>query len=409
MSVASAPAAVRALGGRRALRSPLALTVLTVAILFARRPDQFLWPQMWVEDGFVTLRAFLEGGARILYQPLNGYLITATKLISYVAFTISVRWTPEIETALAVAFTCGVTIAIAFAPTHLRWPFLCALAALLVPTGSEVFAVSAYVFWWAALLLLLALLWDTDRGRPALRLAFILVGGLSSALIVSLAPLFAVRAALACRRDDTIAAAFAALAAAAQAYAIYTQGAADVVAGTFDPLVAWAAVQKFVGGLVCLDALGPFMLLALALAVWFLRGRLDRYFYLLAAAYACVCASIVLRMPLDWFLRMDATGEGVRYFFYPFVLLIWLLLWLAHESPSLVRWPTVAVIATSIALSLPDMQWRHDPIDWRAQLDACAKADRYELLVQYLGTGGDAWHAKFTGEECRALLAKSLF
>ena len=395
--------------GQGRLGMPLALIAVTVAILFARRPDQFLHPQMWIEDGFVTLRAFLEGGARILYLPLNGYLITATKLISYAAFATSVRWAPEIETALVVAFTCAVTAAIAFSPTHLRWPFLCALVALLAPTGPEVFAVAAYAFWWAGLLLLLALLWDADRGRAGLRNAFILLGGLSSPLVVSLAPLFAVRAALTRRRDDVVALAFVALTAAAQAYAMSTQRAGEVVGGALDPWAAWAGVTKFVGGFVRVDALGPVMLVVLALVVWSLRRRLDRHFYLLAAAYALVCASVVLRIPLDWFLRMGATAEGARYFFYPFVLFMWLLLWLACEAGPLVRATCVAVIAVGILLGVPYMQWHHDAIDWRAQLDACASADHAELTVQYLGTAADAWHAKFTGEECRALLAKSLF
>ena len=409
MSVASIPVPSCGLIGRRGLGSPLSLVILTVAILFARRPDQFLWPQMWVEDGFHTLRNFLEGGARILVQPLNGYLITATKLISYVAFVTSVRFAPEIETALVVAFTCTVTVAIAFAPTHLRWPFLCALAALLAPTGAEVFAVSAYAFWWAGFLLLLALLWDTERGRRGLRVAFIIIGGLSSPLIISLAPLFAARAALTRRRDDVIAVGLVALTAAVQAYAMSTQRAGEVVGGTLDPWAAWAGVTKFIGGFVRFDALGPFMLVALALVVWSLRARLDRYFYLLAGAYALICASVVLRIPLDWFMRMGATGEGVRYFYYPFVLLMWLLLWLASEAGALMRTAIIAVLALGILLGVPYMQWRHDAVDWRAQLDACAHGERSDLTIQYLGTPADAWHAKFTAEQCRALMAKGPF
>jgi hypothetical protein len=393
----------------RPLASPAGLIVLTVVILFARRPDQFAQPAMWIEDGFLTLRAFLESGARVLYQPLNGYLITASKLISYIAFSTSIRWAPEIEAALAVACTCAVTAAIAFSPTHLRWPFLCAVAVLLVPTGSEVFAVSAYTFWWAGLLLLLALLWDTDRGYTGWRIAFILIGGLSSPLIISLAPLFVVRAALTRRRGDYLAVALVALTAAIQSYAIHAEGFSANVAGSFDPLVVWMAVQKFVGGFVRFNALGPFILAALALAVWMLRGRLDRYFYCLVAAYAIVCASVVLRLTLGEFLPMSAGGEGVRYFFYPFVLLMWLLLWLAHDGGHLTRWPIMAVIAASIVLGLPHMQWRHDPIDWRAELRACADSDRYEIPIHYLGPAELAWRAKFTGAECRALLTTSLF
>jgi hypothetical protein len=380
-----------------------------VAILFARRPDQFVQPYVWIEDGFQTLRAFLEGGARILYQPSNGYLITASKLISYIAFVTSIRWAPEIEAVLAVVCTCAVTAAIAFAPTNLRWPFLCALAALFVPTGAELFAVSAYSCWWTGLLLLLALLWNADRGLLTLRVAFILIGGLSCPLIISLSPLFAVRAALVRRRDEYVAMGFVALAAAAQVYALHTQSFSDVVGGGFNPLVVWVAARRFVGGFVQLDALGPFILVVLTLVVWLLRNRLDKYFYFLVTAYVIVCASVVLRMPLDWFLRMDASGEGVRYFFYPFVLLMWLLFWLAREEGGLTRWMIMAVVAVSIVLGSPYMRWRHDFIDWRGQLRECVSSDRYEIPIHYLGSAQDVWLAKFTGEECKALLAKSFF
>src|SRR5262249_41714851 len=149
---------------------------------------------------------------------------------------------------------------------------------------------------------------------------------------------------------------------------------------------AWAAATKLVGGFVRFDALGPVMLIALALVVWMLRARLDRYFYLLAAAFALVCASVVLRIPLDWFMRMGATGEGVRYFFYPFLLLMWLMLWLAQEAGTLVRGAIFAVIAVGIVLAVPHMQWRHTAANWRAELAQCANGERTDLTIQYLGT-----------------------
>jgi hypothetical protein len=84
------------------------------------------------------------------------------KLISYIAFSISILWAPEIETVLMVLMTCAVIVAIARSPTHLPAPFLCAIAVLLVPSGAEVFAVSAYANWWAGLLLLLPPIWRQE-------------------------------------------------------------------------------------------------------------------------------------------------------------------------------------------------------------------------------------------------------
>jgi len=47
---------------QHSLAAPAALILLTVVILSHAAPNQFTQPYMWIEDGFLTLRAFLEGG-----------------------------------------------------------------------------------------------------------------------------------------------------------------------------------------------------------------------------------------------------------------------------------------------------------------------------------------------------------
>src|SRR5882757_6486402 len=103
---------------RRPTLELLALTVFTILVLFLRRPDQFLHPYIWVEDGWFNLRTFANHGAYVLIEPISGYEIFATKLLSYIAFSISILWAPEIETVLMVLMTCAVIIAIARSPTH---------------------------------------------------------------------------------------------------------------------------------------------------------------------------------------------------------------------------------------------------------------------------------------------------
>ena len=151
--------------------------LITVAVLALRQPDQFISPYVWIEDGWYLLRMFLEHGWSNIVQPLAGYQILANKLIVFAALNLSVLWAPEIMLLLVTALTCAVIAAVAFSPTHLRWPLLCALAVLAVPTGPEVFSVSAYAIWWAGLLLLLTPLWDSGRGREPLRWAYLMFGG----------------------------------------------------------------------------------------------------------------------------------------------------------------------------------------------------------------------------------------
>ena len=66
-----------------------ALLLFTILVLFLRRPGQFSNPYLWVEDGTVTLRSFADRGAYILVEPLSGYHVFASKLLSFVAFRLS--------------------------------------------------------------------------------------------------------------------------------------------------------------------------------------------------------------------------------------------------------------------------------------------------------------------------------
>src|SRR5688572_25268102 len=129
------------------LASPLfqaaLLAATTVLVLVLRRPDQFLHPYIWVEEGQYVLRQYISDDIWILTNPLAGYSQLASKIIAYLSFKLSILWAPEIALVLTVAFTAGVVIAVALSPTHLRWPFLCAIAVLLVRTDAEVVAVSA--------------------------------------------------------------------------------------------------------------------------------------------------------------------------------------------------------------------------------------------------------------------------
>jgi hypothetical protein len=90
-------------------------------------------------------------------------------------------------------------------------------------------------------------------------------------------------------------------------------------------------------------------------------------------------------------------------------LLSWILIWLAAVSPR----PVQAVLAAGFALTLvlagPRLSRRHDPLDWKHEVLACAQANRYELPIHYIGSRDEMWHVKLTGAQCRLLLARSFF
>ena len=389
----------------------LALTAIAVIVLFARRPDQFLHPYIWVEEGNFVLRQYLEDGLWVLAKPLAGYSQLASKIIAYLSFKSSILWAPEIALVLIVAFTCAVVIAVALSPTRLRWPFLCAISVLLIPTDAEAFAVSAYAFWWAGILLLLAVLWDADRGHQWLRWLYLLLGGLSSPIIGAVTVLIALRALVERRRSEYFALAVAAIAAIAQVFAMRAQNL-TLSTATFGLETFTLIVQQYVGGFIYHlgGAYFGFAALLLILAAgWSIRSRLDYYFLLLVTTFVVIAVTVSLRMPLQNFAGIDQFNVGPRYFFYPFILMSWIMIWMASLSTAPVRIGFAAAFVAALVLAGSGLSRRHDAVDWREQILACTRAQEYELTFHYIGHAEDMWHATFKGEECKKLLDRSLF
>jgi hypothetical protein len=388
-----------------------ALIAATIAILFARRPDQFLSPAIFAEDGRVILYHYAERGLASIVEPVNGYQILAAKLIDLTAFKISLAFAPEISVALTVMFTCAIAIAIAQSPTYLPWPFLCALAALLVPSAPENFAVPLYAFWWAGLLLALALLWDTSRGMTGLRLAFIVLGGLSSPLIVPFAGLMVLRAVVERNRNELVATGVAIAVAAVQVATLRSTGAMGSALA-----LHWSDIPTAADRFTGIFVMGPrrwfsqehpgaivlgFMAVA-ALVAW---KRLTWPIGLLVLAWLAACAATMLRLPVA---DLDPVRLGPRYFFYPLIFLTWLMIWIASISPHVVRLAFAAGFVLALGYVGASFTRRHEPLNWREHVSACARSEQYALPVHTEGKLKDVWTVPLTGTQCRRMIRKSL-
>ena len=115
------------------------LWVVFLSVLVFRRPDQFLAPYIWVEDGTINLPDFLAHGWSFVAHPIVGYISLPIRVIFGLATSLSFRWLPEIAFVLAMLFAFGIVAAVACSPTALRHRFLCATAMLVIPTNPEVF------------------------------------------------------------------------------------------------------------------------------------------------------------------------------------------------------------------------------------------------------------------------------
>jgi hypothetical protein len=193
---------------------------------------------------------------------------------------------------------------------------------------------------------------------------------------------------------------------------------------TFDLQTVKVTVAKLVGFFYIGSGLpqdrysqvGFVMLAALAVMAWLRRDRLDRYFLLFVAMWTAVCALVVVRIPIGVIHPFIA---GPRYFFYPFILMTWAGLWIAAVSGPIVRsiLATLYIAAVWTAANYayqPDFKYfgfrrGHDHIDWAAHVRRCAQSEKYNMPIHHDGRMDTVTFWTLTGEQCRALLANSVF
>jgi len=388
----------------------LSLTVLTLIVLVWRRPDHFLHPYFWIEELTDIVLAYGQRGLISFFDPIGSYYVLTTKVIMFAALMVGFDWAPAIALWLSVIFNAAVVVAVALSPTYLRWRLLCAVAVLIVPCGPEVYASPISSFFWAGILLILAVLWDSSAGQQKLRIAYILIGGLSSPLIVPIAGLLAARAFVERTRPEKIAAICAIVLAAIQTTAL---AAVSVRNAAFWQTDIIAATSMFWGHLVLGPRYGNYLwsglLLVglLGLAAWTSRSKLGLHFLLLAAILFIVTLLPIAR----WDIRFLSPIEyGARYFFHPYVVLAWIMIWLAAVAPGAVRVMCLASLATGVGLGHRGMSQRTDTVVWSEQIDACRAAEGpYRMPIHFNGKAKDLWHGNFSSEMCRQMTARSLF
>ena len=403
----------------RALLAALVISVCTILVMIARRPDQWTAPTLWVEDTQI-LAAFAKDGWISLLYPVNGYLILPSRFILCASALLSFRWLPEISYWMALIFTIAVLLCIAFSPTTLKYRTICALTTLVLPINPEVYAASEYSFWWGSLLAILPLFWiGGARRHTVLRIVFLVLGGFSSPLIVALAPIYFVRA-IRTRQpsawwDFGIAASIAAI---QLAYVYFTKQAAPSNLFNFESLTF---VRKFFGYFVY-DPVqgGRFEIIAAALGLLLLATSVYIFFVcrkelseqqrvtVLTLAVITVLTAFLsaARVPLP---ALHPALAGPRYFFLPFTLLSWFFLQMFALSSRAAQFVAVVVLTLSIRTAIDIGQRRHDELDWRGSVEKCMSSEKYNLPVHFDGAADRAWSADLRGDQCRRMVRNSWF
>jgi len=382
------------------------LFLLFLGLLASRRSEQWISPQVWGEDGQI-FSGFVSHGWHSFLEPVNGYLVCVPKVVSAVAMAVSVYYYPLLGTAVAGLFIASVGVATATAPTRLKGATLCAVSIFLIPTNPETFGVPLYTFWWATLLLLLIALWDEKQSLLALRLPFVLAGGLSSPFILVVLPVLYFRAL--CYRKlagEWIVASLATCAGVIQ-YHFMSTGAAAALPSLAS--MATYVIPKFCGWFLCGNlSSSPLLLWACGALVLVLvagycfLGRRDPTAWILAYLWCGAIASSISRIDPS---ILHPSLAGPRYFFLPNILLFWILIQFAFKVNSVGLRIAAAACCVAGALNAgPVWTRRHDDLSWAEHVRSARLFARYEVPIESDGNRFRTWSIKEDGSTWSELL-----
>lgn len=319
--------------------------MISASVLIAfRRPDQIINPEVWNEDGIFIIPQIIQGGFLVIFEPVNGYLIIPSRLISWLSLQAPLEYYPLVSTWLGAVVQGACVAAVALSPTTLRWPFVCAAFMVFLPVNPEVYLLPQYAFWWTTCLLFLALIWTPDVSQR-LRCAFIVIGGFSSPMVIILFPLFVIRLAYTRARDDFVALAVVAAVSVLQLYFILLGDPAQTE--PFHVVDILPVISVFFAGWTTYAGHSQSLFIGVAILVVLASGilmvpRKDRFFYFLTGLMLSgAVASSVLRAPIE---MMSPVGNGPRYFFLPLVLIAWMVVWL------LASWRLPAMMAGALII-----------------------------------------------------------
>jgi hypothetical protein len=357
---------------RRHLSPSVVTFMVAAALIAARRPDQIRFPEAWNEDGIYIAPLLVEYGWKYILVPVNGYLIVPSKVISYLAVLISFVHYPAISTALSVAAQAACVTVVASAPTVLPARLAMAAALIFLPANPETFVLPEYTIWWTPLLIFVAILWSGAPLSPW-RYLLLVIGGISSPVIIATLPVLAVSAAIRRRKPETLLLIAAVVVAAIQAY--YVLNTDHSSTNTFRAELVPRVIEKFFGLLTWAGQFAPLsmgcLIAGLLTAGVVVLPKEDRLSYcLIGGCLLGTIASAVYRAPIEILSPLDG---GPRYFFYPFILELWMFIWLAARSPWRFKALPALVIVAVAPLSAANFARHQERLaSWTRNAIACS-------------------------------------
>ncbi|MFT3781644.1 MAG: hypothetical protein QM790_06460 [Nibricoccus sp.] len=392
-----------------------ATIVLAGVVLFARMPDRLLHPQFYAEDGYFYACALIDG-AKALFTPYGGYLLTADRIIAAAAAHLPALYVPAFFNFSAFLVTLGVLSRVFSARLKTPLKPLLVLTVVMIPRPQDIFLTITNIQWVLALALLLLLFSEDAKtwAQHAYDCTAAVIIGLTGVFSVLLCPFFLWRAVCRKTHASILVAGLVATTAAVQSWVVFSAPKNISESMPFSALT----IVKIVGlRLFCLPFGGPWLehpwrktlpLFALVSVVWALflirRGPYGcsqaddhRNAYdgvsrgLILAVIAVLFSASLYRYKdmLPLYLKIGYT----RYFYLPQILFVWLCIF-DLQTRGLRRYIASAAIYAFLLTGL--FTFRLEPYiryDWRGAAKSIDQRRDVSVPINPVG-----WHCNITSQ-----------
>jgi hypothetical protein len=387
------------------------LFLFSLLIISLRRPEQFTNPEVWNEDGTIIIPGFINAGWQFLFEPMNGYLIIPSKLITLVSLKLSFEYYPTFSTFFGILSQSLCVLLVAISPTILPAKLLMAISLLFIPINPETYVLPQYTFWWTTILLVLALFWKS--GNLVLRLFYILIGGFSSPLVVLLTPIFVGRALIIRKAPEYFATTLVLIIALIQ-YTLASQLKSNSSIYSVIKIDLFTALKKYIGLAFTNNngndpAIAFIFIFLLLIFGFFSIPRKDKlgFIGIILCLFAAIFASS-LRVPPS---ITDPVAAGPRYFFFPFIFVIWSLIWIFVSARSnFVSLLAFCALGITLYMTTDRFDRRQDYLgSWALAARKCAAGDEVKMPVHFAGERSDNSSTKYSARMCQIGISQSLF
>ncbi len=369
----------------------LGLAVFIVIAVMLRRPDQYLHANVIFEEGTQILPDLLARGLLSVADPINGYTVVLSKLVSWCALCFGLSAFPAASAILTMATISALFFSISLAPTSLQHKRLCAIAAVLAPIGTETFASSIMLVCHASILLMLTVLWRPGE-KNGLRYGALLLAGLSSPFAVFALPAFAWCWFRGRQRSDLICL-FIAMGISLLQIGIAHQSAATGGATLSNALWAVPLLAKMAGQFLVFGwsstatgALGlTFLYLTIVPRAGTEKNRQEENMTTVLMLLVLVTTIAAITFRLGGQVPMNFNGPN-HYYNLPFLIFSWLLIQRLPNRPFIDALPvTIMVIAVGVN-SYKHYTMHQEAINWKPEAATVLREGHGSLPIYFFNT-----------------------